>query len=68
MVITIYTDPKSGAKAITPVNNVGQSLFGTSLRDNTAAFDATAQSGLLSLMGGSPATLVFRIIMIYLLI
>ena len=57
---TIYTDPKSGAKTITPVNNVGQSLFGTSLRDNTAAFDATAQSGLLSLMGGSPATLVFQ--------
>ena len=57
---TIYTDPKSGAKTIAPVNNVGQSLFGTSLRDNTAAFDATAQSGLLSLMGGSPATLVFQ--------
>jgi len=51
----IYNNRSSGA---TTVNN-GQSLFGTGLRDNTTAFDASAQSGLLSLMGGAPATMVF---------
>ena len=51
----IYNNRSSGA---TTVNN-DQSLFGTGLRDNTTAFDASAQSGLLSLMGGAPATMVF---------
>jgi general secretion pathway protein D len=51
----IYNNRSSGAATV----NNGQSLFGTGLRDNTTAFDASAQSGLLSLMGGAPATMVF---------
>ena len=40
---------------------VGQSLFGTSLRDNTAGFESfPLETGILSLMGGTPATLVLQ--------
>jgi general secretion pathway protein D len=35
----------------------GQNLFGTALRDNTKAF-SSAVSGLLGLMGGSPASMM----------
>ena len=59
----VYNDRVSGAKTISPVNGVGQSLFGTGQRDNTSAFDSTGRNGLgglASLMGGSPATLVLQ--------
>jgi general secretion pathway protein D len=60
----VYNDPVSGAKTIGSVAGVdGQSLFGTAQRDNTGAFDSTGRNGLgglASLMGGSPATLVFQ--------
>ncbi len=60
----VYNDPISGAKTIGSVGGVdGQSLFGTAQRDNTGAFDSAGRNGLgglASLMGGSPATLVFQ--------
>ena len=57
----LYNDRIGGAREITPINGVGQSLFGTGQRDNTSAFDSTGRNGLgglAALMGGSPATLV----------
>lgn len=51
----VFNGRSTGAKTI----NNGQSLFGSGLRDNSTAFDTAAQSGLLGLMGGAPATMVF---------
>jgi general secretion pathway protein D len=52
-----YSDLESGLQVVD--QNPGQSLLGTSQRDNSSAFDAL-QSGVLSAMGGSPAAMVFQ--------
>jgi general secretion pathway protein D len=56
---TLYNNPTTGYTAIgDPAGTgVGQSLFGSSNRDNTTAFD-TLQSGILATMGGAPAEMV----------
>ncbi|MCF7818516.1 MAG: hypothetical protein K9M54_11610 [Kiritimatiellales bacterium] len=51
----IYTDPVTGQEVI---QNGGQSVFGDSQRSNTGAFESLT-SGLLSQMGGTPATMLF---------
>lgn len=59
----IYSTGASGAEVIEstwgPGGQQGQSLFGTALRNNAAAFENNA-TDLLSLMGGTPATLVLQ--------
>lgn len=51
----IYTDPVTGQEV---VQNGGQNVFGGSQRNNTGAFESLT-SGLLSKMGGVPATMLF---------
>ena len=61
----VYNGRTTGATRVGSLNDIngndinGQSLFGTGLRDNSTAFDTAVQSGLLGLMGGAPATMVF---------
>ena len=58
--VTTY-DPATGYEVIGnpyDASGPGQSLFGTGQRNNTTAFEAL-QSGLLSTMGGAPASMVF---------
>jgi general secretion pathway protein D len=60
---TLFTDPVTGQRIITadPSGNTtrpGQNIFGAGQRNNTTAFDVV-QSGILSSMGGSPATMLF---------
>ncbi|MEI6891570.1 MAG: hypothetical protein V5783_05290 [Pontiella sp.] len=51
---TLYNDPTSG---YTQIDGDGQSLFGSSQRNNTTAFGAV-QSGILGALGGTPAQMI----------
>ncbi|RKX45518.1 MAG: hypothetical protein DRP64_04585 [Verrucomicrobia bacterium] len=53
-------DPITGQPIYSDNNGrPGQNVFGSAQRDNTSAFGA-AQRGLLGLMGGTPATMLFN--------
>jgi general secretion pathway protein D len=54
---TLLNNPATGYSEIS--DTPGQNLFGNAFRDNTSAFEAL-QSGLLSSMGGAPASMVFH--------
>jgi len=51
----LYNNPVTGYEEIS--GSPGQSLFGNGQRNNSTAFDSL-QSGILSSMGGAPATMV----------
>lgn len=55
----LYNDSRTGYNKITPIDGRGQSLMGNAQRSSSTAFEAI-QSGILSTMGGSPATMLFE--------
>lgn len=52
---TLYGNPIEGLRQI---DGAGQNVFGASQRNNTGAFE-TLSSGILSSMGGTPASMLF---------
>jgi general secretion pathway protein D len=54
---TLYTDPTTGYTEINSSTGTGQSLFGSSTRSSSTAFE-DLQSGILATMGGTPAEMI----------
>ena len=56
---TLYNDPQSGLRQISSDYGAAQNVFGAAQRSNGGAFEAL-QSGILSSMGGTPASMLFE--------